>query len=737
MKKTIVNLTQTLAVLLLFGQCANAATTQYPTYSLSFNDISQLLMPALNLTKPEADASKEDQLVKLQQAPQASPYEQYTTTFDLFQSSSTKLNTTSLSPLPVLMHDLNVLCFSSKDATQRNETLLSKINKDIITCAGNVSLAHILSHPLADAHELRERQAVIAALAYSPALLEFDTLLSAFHGDEATFFGCYKKPTKAEQTQINRVFFTRSVLKNLNTNEWAMGIAARLGDLNVITPIIFCTLVPAVLQYRNQKHMQTLAEIADPTANPDAAAHEPLRTLIWDAFKDEMSSLNLVSRTKACNKGYNELIDKLKAQRIEYEEDWSRARTDKSPSEKIQQAELKLNMHTATLNFCKSKIGYGISLVNGLLGAAYQYWWFISTFRLQMTIHAIDAYLQSQLIGCAALVRTFDALMEQTKNQPELRYLVTSWESTCSPHSAAFEKLLGMLRTPTFSGTTSWLSHLGRVRAAYALMRETQQEFGDMLRFVGMCDAYQALAQLYLKHKDSSAPYSFVTFVGQETPYIKATGFWNPMLDPEKAIANNLELGISPTSSARVAVVTGSNSGGKSTIMVTGLISLVLLAQTTGLVPTQELIMTPFDYLATSLKVQDNIAAGKSHFVAETEQASTLVHTVQSLEDKKAFLAIDELFEGTSPVVGEKSLHDLLEKLSGFSNLLVSVATQYQGQPTALEAETNGLCRNMKVDVLRNERGMIERPHKLEVGVSQVSVGAQLLQQAMEQKATA
>jgi DNA mismatch repair ATPase MutS len=120
--------------------------------------------------------------------------------------------------------------------------------------------------------------------------------------------------------------------------------------------------------------------------------------------------------------------------------------------------------------------------------------------------------------------------------------------------------------------------------------------------------------------------------------------------------------------------------------------------------------------------------------LSEVEYAAKIHAAINQLPaHSKAFLAVDELFEGTVAQTGSKALYDFAKKLADNDHLLFVIATQHQIEPTRLEQATDGVIKNYKVDVIRLTDGTIVRPYKLEEGVSQVNIGDDLLQAAFNQ----
>jgi len=366
-------------------------------------------------------------------------------------------------------------------------------------------------------------------------------------------------------------------------------------------------------------------------------------------------------------------------------------------------------------------------------------------------LHA-HRYIHQQLIHVAETVKIFDSvnkLINTPENSEGMKYIRESWEQilqdTNKNNDIEFETLLSMLRSNTLVGNASAISHQGRVRAAYSLLQKHKDRIAQMIRCIGIVDAHRSIAKLYQEHQSTPNKYTFADIVDQPDALVEARQFWNPLVGAEKAVANDLTLSQDSKQGARIALVTGANSGGKSTIS-SSFATSNLLARTLGIVPAQQYRATLFDCMASSLKIQDNPAQGQSHFVAETDTAAKILKKVQqlSLSGKKSFLLIDELFEGTDAETGRASLRNVAQKLSQCHNTLCVMVTQHKDLegPVGLEAETPQLLKNYRVDVTLDkvidastgelEEKITGRPFLLQKGYSNQKIGNKLLQEAFE-----
>jgi DNA mismatch repair ATPase MutS len=212
-------------------------------------------------------------------------------------------------------------------------------------------------------------------------------------------------------------------------------------------------------------------------------------------------------------------------------------------------------------------------------------------------------------------------------------------------NSDQFNKLLSMLDHNTFMGNPSFFSLTGRVLASYKVMKEAKAEFTHALEAAGELDAYLSMAKLLKEFSHKRVGYCSVQFAERNKPMIQAIDFWNPFVSPDIVVTNSLWMGTDAYSSN--VVITGPNTGGKSTV-VKGVLLALVLAQTFGVAPAKELIMTSFVKLNCHLNITDDIAAGTSLFKAEVLKAKELINGVRALKPNEfSCTAMDEAFNGT------------------------------------------------------------------------------------------
>nr|BAN66217.1 DNA repair protein, putative [Babesia bovis] len=130
-----------------------------------------------------------------------------------------------------------------------------------------------------------------------------------------------------------------------------------------------------------------------------------------------------------------------------------------------------------------------------------------------------------------------------------------------------------------------------------------------------------------------------------------------PKIDPEGFVPNDVQLGHGDYQP--LILLTGPNMGGKSTLL-RQVALCVIMAQMGSFVPGSECKMTVVDRVFTRLGAYDNIIQGKSTFLIEMEEASTILHSAT----RDSLVLVDELGRGTSTFEATAIAAACLEKLS-------------------------------------------------------------------------
>jgi hypothetical protein len=194
--------------------------------------------------------------------------------------------------------------------------------------------------------------------------------------------------------------------------------------------------------------------------------------------------------------------------------------------------------------------------------------------------------------------------------------------------------------------------------------------------------------------------------VGGDRPRFVATTLGHPLLPSARRVSNDVALGgPGPGSGAEpppeALMITGSNMSGKSTMLRSVGINTVLALA--GAPVCADELETSVLAVRTSMRVEDSLEHGVSHFYAEIERLKMVVDTAQAGGDPVLFL-LDEVLHGTNSRerrIGAKAVvKHLLARgaIGGVSSHDLGLAT--------LEEETGGRVRNVHFEELVSDDRM-------------------------------
>jgi hypothetical protein len=174
------------------------------------------------------------------------------------------------------------------------------------------------------------------------------------------------------------------------------------------------------------------------------------------------------------------------------------------------------------------------------------------------------------------------------------------------------------------------------------------------------------------------------------------------------------------------AILTGPNRGGKSSVLRTTLLCVVL-AQTFGFAPAETMRLCPFTWIASGLKIDDR-PGQSSLFEREVSFAAAILKRSQTAPQETGLILFDELFHSTNPPDGARTATVFLEQIWKTKNTVSFISTHVfelakQCPPTVLQlcvpatvSETGlqfsytlkpGVCTVSSVDEILKEKGLL------------------------------
>ena len=154
------------------------------------------------------------------------------------------------------------------------------------------------------------------------------------------------------------------------------------------------------------------------------------------------------------------------------------------------------------------------------------------------------------------------------------------------------------------------------------------------LKAIGEWEAVMSIATLRFIYPDGCVP----EILSSEIPVFEAQTMGHPLISEEKVVRNDFSL------SKGCAMITGSNMSGKTTLLRTVGVNLVL-AYAGAVCPTEKLRVSLMQ-IGASMRIEDNLGEGVSTFYAELIKIERIVRLSES--GKPLLYLIDEIFRGTN-----------------------------------------------------------------------------------------
>lgn len=317
------------------------------------------------------------------------------------------------------------------------------------------------------------------------------------------------------------------------------------------------------------------------------------------------------------------------------------------------------------------------------------------------------------------LVQKIETETFQSKKLIDLQQQLIIKNTTASEHLKQLSELFSRMDTISnlvtatiFNGT--FLFNLHVLKALLKWKDNYSEELEKWIGVIGEFEALNSLANLAYNNPD---------FVFPEINSDYKIGFSNlshPLLNPETRVGNDTHF--YPES---FMILTGSNMSGKSTFlrslgvnMVLGGIGSVVCASKANIHPLPVLV---------SMRLSDSLADSESYFFAEIKR---LKQIMDALEDKPAFVLLDEILRGTNSddkrngtievvkkIIGKKAIgaiatHDIEVCLTTneYPDILTNQCFEVEIQNNELHFDyklRSGICKNKSATFLMQKMGVI------------------------------
>jgi hypothetical protein len=190
----------------------------------------------------------------------------------------------------------------------------------------------------------------------------------------------------------------------------------------------------------------------------------------------------------------------------------------------------------------------------------------------------------------------------------------------------------------------------------------------------------------------------------------------------KKAYHHTIPTSIKNTYSTKYnALITGPNASGKTSILKTSIINIIL-SQQLGFGFYKSAKINPYKYIHCYLNIPDT-SGRDSLFQAEARRCKHIIDTIISDPLNRHFCVFDELYSGTNPLEATASAHSYLEYLSSYKSVDFMITTHYI---ELCKVYKHPRIKPFHMDTIVSDKGFIYT-YKLTPGISSIKGGIKIL----------
>lgn len=236
----------------------------------------------------------------------------------------------------------------------------------------------------------------------------------------------------------------------------------------------------------------------------------------------------------------------------------------------------------------------------------------------------------------------------------------------------------------------------------------------DWLKTIYQAEVYNSFATLSFNNPEWIFPE-----IASEYYHFEGINVGHPLISKEKRVDNSFSI----EGKGKIALITGSNMGGKSTFLRSLGVNMVLAYA--GAPVCAEKFNVSVAKLMSSMRIADNLAENTSTFYAELKKIRAIIDAVKAGEE--VFVLLDEILRGTNSLDRHSGSKALMMQLIR-DKVVAVIATHDVELATLLTAEP-GAITNYHFDVQVDSNDALYFDYKLKNGVCQRMNAAILMKQ--------
>ena len=318
------------------------------------------------------------------------------------------------------------------------------------------------------------------------------------------------------------------------------------------------------------------------------------------------------------------------------------------------------------------------------------------------------------------LVELRQYLVKTTENMKtfiRLNMQYSCYESFCKDiaiHRGRLLSLVNKIGTITpFQLSVGKFTQLGHMLDCYYYLYSNMETEESLRYSVGFQGYLEIIYNIHVKHANG--------IIGKTKYSKKSTSIKNqyypPHIEQSTCVSNTCKL-------KKNMIITGVNASGKTTIMKTTAIN-ILMSQQFGFGFYDSCKLQPFTHFHSYLNIPDT-SGRDSLFQAESRRCKEILDKIGETSGGRHFCIFDELYSGTNPEEASKSAYSFLHYLSKVDNVKFMLTTHYHG--VCSKFINSSYISNYKMDVIKDEEtGKLVYTYKLKGGISDLHGGIEIL----------
>lgn len=329
--------------------------------------------------------------------------------------------------------------------------------------------------------------------------------------------------------------------------------------------------------------------------------------------------------------------------------------------------------------------------------------------KFYRNIHKINTYLDKIKKYIDYSIETFDYYLLVSENLTSY----SEFNESVKKNRRVLEEYRNLLDDKN-SRTISWKSilNIGNMLKLFYAMYDNEIYNSAMVfsfGFHGYLDNIKGLI-----NNISKTHINYATFSNKDKTSFKKSFY--PVLMNEPHVKNTCNF-------EKNMIITGPNASGKTTILKSSLIN-VILSQQFGCGCYSSATVSPYKFIHCYLNIPDT-SGRDSLFQAEARRCKTIIEIINNNKEDAHFCAFDELYSGTNPDDAVASSLAFMNYLLKYNNVTSILTTHYVKVCKKISKNTN--IKNYKMKIIEDENGTFKYTYVLESGISKIKGGLKVL----------